>query len=239
MKQRNICKGLAVAVILLFLGLAIQPSVAIVQTKIEIDIEPKDYLFQTIIDIGNNLDVKELLEQYDNDIFNIDIDKSVYRKILLRNPRLMFNTLFTKPSISIEYLDKCYNNGIEIANILGEDKVLEMIENIEVTDATLFDELNNIVSNDEELSDKLAVLKVMNKELQLGWSFPILCSILNVLMIIPLILFVFGSSLGALGLWFRLLGLIGYVMVMITVPIIYAIINVGTIFGCNWWFIST
>ena len=69
-------------------------------------------------------------------------------------------------------------------------------------------------------------------------DFPILCSILNVIMIIPLILFGFGSSFGALALWFRLIGLIGNVIVNISVPIIYAIIDVGTIFDCNWWFIS-
>ena len=38
MKQKLICKGLAVAVIILFLGLAIQPSVA-VQSETEIEIE--------------------------------------------------------------------------------------------------------------------------------------------------------------------------------------------------------
>jgi len=78
-----------------------------------------------------------------------------------------------------------------------------------------------------------------DNEQAFSWGFPILCSILNVLMIIPLILFGFGSSLEALGLWFRLIGLIGYSIVMITVPIIYTIINIGTIFDCNWWFIST
>ena len=57
-------------------------------------------------------------------------------------------------------------------------------------------------------------------------------------MIIALILFAFGSSLEALGLWFRLMGFIGYVMVMISVPIVYAIIYVGTIFDCKWWSIS-
>jgi hypothetical protein len=91
-------------------------------------------------------------------------------------------------------------------------------------------ELNTISEKYEELSYNLDISK---------WSYPIICSILNVLMIIPLILFAFGSSLGALGLWFRLIGLIGNVIVMITVPIIYAIINVGTKFDCNWWFIST
>jgi len=238
MKKIIIGKTLAVAVIILFLGLAIQPSVA-VQTDTEIKIEPKDYLFQTILDIANNLEIKNLLAKYDNVLFKVDIDKSVYRKILLRNPRLLFNTLFTKSSMSLEYLNECYNKGIEITNIIGDDESLEIIENAEVTDRKLFDEFNNIITKDEELSSRLATLKEMNNALNLDWGFPIFCSILNVLMIIPLILFGFGSSLEALGLWFRLIGFIGYVIVLITVPIVYAIINVGTIFDCNWWFIST
>jgi hypothetical protein len=164
MKQRIIGKGLVVAVILLFLGLSIQPSVA-VQTETDIEIEPKDYLFQTIIDIANNQDVIELLKQYKYDLFSVDIDRSVYRKLFFRNPRLLFNTLFTKPSLSVEYLDKCYNNGIEITDILGEDKTLETIENVEVTDTKLFDELNNIISKDEELSGRLEILKEINNEL--------------------------------------------------------------------------
>jgi len=180
MKQRIICKTLAVAVILLFLGLAIQPSVA-VQPDTEIEVEPKDYLFQTIIDIANNPDVKELLEQYNNDFFKVDIDRSVYHKILVRNPRLLFNTLFTKPSMSVEYLNKCYNNGIGITNTLGEDKVIETIENVEVTDTKLFDEFKNIITKDEELSNRLETLKEMNSDLKSVSPFedhPIICSIL-------------------------------------------------------------
>ena len=69
-------------------------------------------------------------------------------------------------------------------------------------------------------------------------DFPIICFILNLIMIIPLILFGFGSFLGSLALWFRLIGLIGNVIINISIPIIYALIDVGTIFDCNWWFIS-
>ena len=161
MKQRIICKTLAVAVILLFLGLDIQPSVA-VQRETEIDIEPKDYLFQTIIDIANNPDVKDLYEQYEPDMFNIDIDRGVYRKLLLRNPRLIFNTLLSKPSVSVEYLNEFYNKGIEVIITLGEDIVFEIIENIEITDTKLLDNLNNIISKDKELSERLATLNGLN-----------------------------------------------------------------------------
>ena len=183
MKQRIICKCLAVAVILLFLGLAVQPSVA-VQPETEIYFEPKDYLFQTIIDIANNPEIKNLLRQYTNDMINFDIDKSVYHKIFLRNPRLMFNTLFTKPSISSEYLNKCYKDGIEVTNIISEDKVLEIIETVEVTDTEAFEEFNNIILNDEELSGRLVTLKEMNNELNpiLDYPYPIICSILEFLL---------------------------------------------------------
>ena len=211
MKRRPIIKTLAVAVIILFIGLAIQPSVA-VQPETEIDIEPKDYLFKTIIDIANNPDVKELFEQYKPDMFKVDIDRSVYRKIFFRNPRLLINTLFTKPTMSIEYLNRCYNNGIEITNIIGEDKVIETIENVEVTDRKLLDELNNIISKDEELSSRLETLKEMNKELDYG-HYPILCSILILVTLVVLIpstilglfiinsLIYFGNILYLLGIY--------------------------------------
>jgi len=180
MKNRLICKALAVAVILLFIGLAIQPSVA-VQPETEMDIEPKDYLFQTIIDIANNPEVKNLLGKYSNDLFKVDIDRSVYRKLFLRNQRLFRSLILTKPSLSVEYLDKCYNNGVEITDILGEDKVLEIIENVEVTDTKLFDEFKNIITKDEELSNRLETLKEMNSDLKSVSPFedhPIICSIL-------------------------------------------------------------
>ena len=191
MKQRTICKALTVAVILLFLGLAIQPSVA-VKTETELDIEPKDYLFQTIIDIANNPEVKELLEQYGNDLFKLDIDRSVYRKLLLRNPRLIFNTIITKPSMSIEYLTNCYNNGIEITDILGEDKVLEIIESVEVTNTKFYEKLNNIITNDDEISNQLARLTNINNALITKNDYkdnPLFCAILKILFLGLVLLF--------------------------------------------------
>jgi hypothetical protein len=152
------------------------------------DIEPKDYLFQTIIDIANNPEVKNLLEKYGNDLYKVDIDRSAYRKLFLRNPRLMFNMLFTKPSMSMEYLDKCYNNGVEFTNIIGEDKALDMMNSIEVTNPDLFDEFNIIIMNDGELSNRLETLKEMNKELNPASHDEIICAIAGTLFILFLIL---------------------------------------------------
>jgi len=187
-------KIIVFCVIALFVCVGFQSAFAtepITSTDIikEEEIEPEDYLFQTIIDILNNPEVKNLLEQYKFDFFKVDIDKSVYRKLLIRNPRLMFNTLFTKPSLSVDYLDNCYNNGIEITNILGEDKVLEIIENVEITDTKLFDEINDIILKDEELSNRLVILNEMNKDIDpdTPWEYPVICAIL-LLIYFPLIL---------------------------------------------------
>ena len=159
---------------------------------IEISIEPKDYLFQTIIDFANNPEVENLLEQYKYDFFEVDIDRSVYRKLFFRNPRLLFDTLFTKPTMTIEYLNKCFNNGIGFTNILGEDKTLEIIENVKVTDIGLFDTLNNIISEDEKLSNRLEKLKLMNKELNPVTPIEdIICPIAYMLFLLICILTIF------------------------------------------------
>ena len=180
--QNNLIKNsIVLGLIVLFIGVTVQPCIAIVQPETELDVEPKYYLFQTIIDIANNPEVNILFELYRNDLYRVDVDRSVYRKLLLRNPRLFSSLLFTKPSMTHEYLNKCYNKGIEIINILGEDKALELIESIGVSDTEVFDEFNNIISKDEELSNRLATLKETNKEQNSDWYYPIICSILTFL----------------------------------------------------------
>ena len=219
-KSPVLYKSLVVGVIVLFVGVGIQPAIATVKQETEIEIEPKDYLFQTIIDIANNPEVKELLEKYKYDLFKIDIDRKIYRKLFLRNPRLMFNTLFSKPSITIGYLNKCYNQGIEITKILGEDKVLEIIENVEVTDRMLFDELNDIISKDEILSGRFAILEEMNRGLKPDLPFiedPVICGILTILGTIGLLFFIpviifFGLSVLSFSI-FKNIQIIGYIFV--------------------------
>ena len=237
---------IVVGITILFLGLAIQPSIATVQPKEEINLEPKDYLFQTIIDIANNPDVKNLLEKYDYDLFKVDIDRSVYRKLLLRNPRLFRSIFFTKPSISYEYLVKTYNNGIEITNLIGEDKVSEITENIEVTNIRLFDELNTIITNDVELSSRFEVLKEINNRLKSDTklnndTFPIICVILFILFMViglVMVLFLIPALVFSIPLYiyeeyglFPILASFGYIFDSILVSITLLLIVIG-LAGC-------
>jgi hypothetical protein len=216
-----VSKGLTVAVIILFLSIGIQPAIATVEPEQEIEIESKDYLFQTIIDISNNPNVKELLDKYDNDLFEVNIDKSVYHKLLLRNPRLFRSLIFTRPSISIEYLNGCYNKGIEIINSLGVDKASDIVETMKITDKGMFDQLYNFIIIDEEILFRLETLKEINKELDYE-DFPIICSVLGAFIICSIIIFapfeILFSILEAAGL-----EIIYSILYLLTMPLLLPI----------------
>jgi len=181
MEHRLISKGLAVAVIILFIGVGVQPAFAIDIPEKE-EIEPKDYLFETIIELANNPEFKELFDEYGNNIYNLNYNyKGVFLQILFNNPKLLFSKLFTKPKITNEYLNSVFNEGQKIVDIIGEDKALEMIKSVKLTNPDIFNDLHNIVSNNKELSNRISTLEELNEE-----SFeeiPIICGIIAFLMI--------------------------------------------------------
>jgi hypothetical protein len=140
------------------------------------EIEPKDYLFETIVAIANNPEVKELFEEYDYKSFISDYNyKGIFIQILFNNPKLLFSNLFTKPKLTSDYLNSLFNEGREIVDIIGEDKALEMIKSIKFSNPEIVNELQNIVLNDEELSNRISTLGELNEE---SWEdTPIICAI--------------------------------------------------------------
>ena len=130
------------------------------------DIEPKDYLFQTIIDITNNPDVKKLLEQHNYDLFKIDIDRSIYNIIFCRNPRLFYFLIFNKPSISQEYLNFVDTQGDKIIDVIGKDYAIEISESAELIDKTVLDEISSIIRNDKKLSENINNLNKLNVKIE-------------------------------------------------------------------------
>lgn len=195
-------KATVIGIIFLFIGVGIQPAIATEQPKEKISIDSQmDYLFQTVIDIANNPDVKNLLDQNENNILGVNVDRIIYRKILFKNPILFFNLLITKPTDIDRYLNKCYKMGNKIINIIGEDKTLKIMESVEVTDTAIFDELDNIIKKDEVLSSKLTILKELNKELNIATPTldgPIMFMFL-IILLVPLLIAL--SVLGVFNFW--------------------------------------
>lgn len=132
---------------------------------IEISVDSKDFLFQTIIDIANNPEVKELLEKNKYNLFTFDSDRIVYRKIFFRNPRLFRSIMSAKPFVTYDSLENLYKNGIKIIELIGEDRSLEIMESINIKNEHVYEEFNNIIENDEELSEKISILENLNFEI--------------------------------------------------------------------------
>jgi hypothetical protein len=201
-------KVLVFTVVALFLGLGVYPSIAvepISSTKniFEKEIEQytltdsKDFLFQTILDIADNPEVKGLLnlneEDWKNDnlyiSWNLD-SKGLFQKLLFKKPTTLMSILFTEPSMTHNYLDFSYSIGCELIKVLGEEYVLDIINSAEINDPEIFDDLKTSLLNDEELSAKIATLEGMNEELDISRPFSnysTICKILLVLYLVYLI----------------------------------------------------
>ena len=179
-------KTFVIGVIILFVGVCIQPAFATLQPK-DIYVEPKDYLFQTIIDIANNPEVKDIFEKRDSILIESNFElRGNLLKILSRCPRVLISTLFTKNRFSTDYLDLVYENGCKIVKIIGEENTLDIIESVEFKNLEIFEEINDIINDNSELKAKVTTLAGMNKNLKLDSPYqnnPIICAILEIIFI--------------------------------------------------------
>ena len=164
MKKDMLSKTLVVGIVVLFIGIGGQSAFAVDIPEKE-EIEPKDYLFETIIEIANNPEIQDLIEENKNNIDNLDFNnRYIFRQLLFKNPELLFSMVFTKPKMTTEYFDQTYNQGIELIDIFGEEKALEMLNSVKITNPELLDDLNDIIMDDEDLSLRISTLIEMNNE---------------------------------------------------------------------------
>jgi len=199
-KSSLFIKSIVFGVIILFIGVAVQPGLATVQPEEEINLEPKDYLFETIIDIVNNPNIMNMVgsRKFNDLVYDFDYNfRGVYSKILFKNPKLFRSLIFTKPSISYEYLTKCYNYGIKITDIIGDYKAQKIIESVKGINQDFLNDINNIINNDKELSNKIKILKEMNKDYESDskGNNTIICAILMLILIPAALLSAFYNIL--------------------------------------------
>ena len=183
MKKEWFVKTLALVIVALFTSVSYQPIIAENTKSVEkesdynnFDFEQaKEYLFQTIVDISNNPEVKKFLNDHKKDLFSKDNNKydfkNMIQKICSQNPKLLKSILFTKPEMTIEYLEKNYNKGLEMFDILGKEESSKIVESVKIINPEIFNELKNIILDVEELSNRILVLEKININLKPKFEF--------------------------------------------------------------------
>ena len=140
----------------------------------ELDFEYcKDYLFETLVEISNNEDVKDLINSNNQNLFPTN-----------PNHRLLmpFRRNTNKMSLSVEKLDLLYNIGLKLIDRLGEDKFAEIMETVSIDKPDFADELDKIIMGDSELAERISTLNKMNgEEITDFEEYPVICSIIGVI----------------------------------------------------------
>jgi hypothetical protein len=249
MKEKMLYKLLVVGLIVLFVGIGIQPAIAVVEPEFEIEIDPKEYLFQTIIDIANNPEAQSYFYEHKQDLnSNYDdneIFKNIIQKILSEKPNLIKIIFTTKPDMSPEYFEKMYNIGLEIEEIIGKEESLKLLEYLKKFYSKSIVEMENIILNDVKLSYGISKLEELNRD------FTIICMIIYylslpialmlyivfepyfVFMFIQIVKIFMGGEISENEAILFLLGILMAPIILVTIRIIEApFVILFTIFDC-------
>jgi len=127
--------------------------------------ECKDYLFQTIVEISDNPDIKEII-------------MSNYKP-----QRTILPFRRNNMDLKVEHLELLYELGLKIIDRLDKDKVEKLIEDIEIEKTEYLDEIDSIIMVNDELRERIYTLTEMNGY-KLSWDGlrenPVICIILLV-----------------------------------------------------------
>jgi hypothetical protein len=184
---------------------------------------PKDLLFETIIDIVKNEDIIGFVENYEL-LIDREMSFSLFYKLFLNNPRLVYSLLLTSPSLSEGYLNFIYDVGSSIFKSvdLSEFKQITTIFNIQNNE--VLDEFSYVIKDNDALGNKIEELSYFccdcdleGVESSVYWDFPVICTFLFI---------IFWTI-------FMIAGVLPGVNIIIE-EICFAVADIGQLLDC-WW----
>ena len=204
------------AVVLLVLGsltnvVGFQTVQSSNQKAINDKVDQKELLFQTVVDISNNKEIRRILlkSQINGEGFlNQDVRFSI------------FNT----PVLTKNQLKHMYYVGLILSKIISKSKIHSMIERYQVNNQGMQKEINAVIERDATFNGEMTQLLNLNCDCEndntTRWNFTIICNILYIIEIpIAIIWLKFG--------WFE-----GIRIVTEIIMIIFMMIGNGL--NCGW-----
>ncbi|VVB61000.1 Uncharacterised protein [uncultured archaeon] len=176
------------------------------QKTITEEINQKELLFQTIIDIANNKEIQRLLlvstEIRKGEFFNQNIKFPEYTPCVL-----------TKTKLNIAYYI-----GLVLSKIISTSKIQMILERFQLSQKGIQKEISTVIEKNATLTSELKQLSNLNCGCEntntTYWIFPVLCTLLFPLVLSALIIFVVSGM-------------------QIGIPL-QIMLAIGTILNC-WW----
>jgi len=186
MKQYPLIGVCIVAVVLLILGsltnvVGFQTVQSSNQKVIRDEVNQKELLFQTIIDIANNKEIQKitLKSQISNGGF--------------LTPDVRFS-VFKTPVLTKNQLKHMYCIGLILSKTISKAKLHSMVERYQVINQEMQKEITTVIEKDATLNGEITQLSNSKcdceNENSTSWSFPVICLLLLPLFMLSLFLYI-------------------------------------------------
>jgi hypothetical protein len=150
------------------------------------EVDQKELLFQTIIDIANNKEIQKIAlnsEIKRDGFFNSDMKFSV----------------FTSQVLTKNQLKHMYLVGLMLSKIISKSKIHSMVEQYQLNNQAVQKEITAIIEKDATLKGEMTQLSNSkcdcdNENLN-NWTHPILCALIYPLVFFVVFLFILGFAL--------------------------------------------
>ena len=133
------------------------------------EIDQKDLLFQTIVDMANKKDIQRVI-----------LGSQLTEKSLF-DSSLRFSS-FTSPIVTRRFLNFAYQMGLILSKTISKFKIHPMLEKYRMDYEDMRRKISSVIEKDARLKSEMSQLSSLscdcNNENQFVWHFPVICTIL-------------------------------------------------------------
>ena len=167
------------------------------QNTINNEVNQRELLFQTIIDIANNKDIQRI------------ILKSQISRGDFFNPDVKFPT-FNTPILTKNQLKYMYVVGLMLSKIISKSKIHSMVEQYQLNNQGVQEEISAIIDKDTTFNREINQLSNSECDCEnndaTSWNFPVLCLILYAIISFIFIAGIFGLNFNNLYFFVEYIG---------------------------------
>jgi hypothetical protein len=175
------------------------------QKMINSEIDQKELLFQTIVDIANNKQIEKVI-----------LGSEITGKKFF-DPEMRFST-FTPPVLTEKFLKRMYTMGVILSKTISKSKIHSIVQHYQIINPVVQKEINAVIKRDATLKEEIMQLSFERCNCEMNstakWGFPVICGVL-------LVLFLFSACVWLFtGIAFSIL--------------LEVISEIHDFFKCNW-----